>query len=121
MADISSITAPYLPICLVAFSWLLQGGFQAAVGDIVRFTSYRVDHHADAYFAGGDTRRTHICILTRLLAERNVESDRKGGGSDSQIDVRLACHVWLGGPAFWLAQLLTDPLSKRLFGQPEDR
>lgn len=29
------ITAPYLPICLVAFSWLLQGGFQAAIGDIV--------------------------------------------------------------------------------------
>jgi Derlin-2/3 len=31
----SRITAPYLPICLVAFSWLLQGGFQAAIGDIV--------------------------------------------------------------------------------------
>jgi Derlin-2/3 len=29
------ITAPYLPICLVAFSWLLQGGFEAAIGDIV--------------------------------------------------------------------------------------
>lgn len=29
------ITAPYLPICLVAFSWLLQGGYRAAVGDIV--------------------------------------------------------------------------------------
>ncbi|GFZ50597.1 hypothetical protein JCM24511_08355 [Saitozyma sp. JCM 24511] len=30
-----TITAPYLPLCLVAFSWLLQGGFQAALGDIV--------------------------------------------------------------------------------------
>ncbi|EIW67503.1 derlin-2/3 [Tremella mesenterica] len=30
-----TITAPYLPICLVGFSWLLQGGFQAAVGDLV--------------------------------------------------------------------------------------
>ncbi|WVQ65354.1 uncharacterized protein L199_003530 [Kwoniella botswanensis] len=30
-----TITAPYLPLCLVAFSWLLQGGFQAAIGDIV--------------------------------------------------------------------------------------
>ncbi|ORX37185.1 Derlin [Kockovaella imperatae] len=30
-----TITAPYLPHCLVAFSWLLQGGFEAAVGDIV--------------------------------------------------------------------------------------
>jgi Derlin-2/3 len=29
------ITAPYLPFCLVAFSWLLQGGFDAALGDIV--------------------------------------------------------------------------------------
>ena len=29
------ITAPYLPLCLVGFSWLLQGGFHAAVGDIV--------------------------------------------------------------------------------------
>ncbi|WWC88404.1 uncharacterized protein L201_003315 [Kwoniella dendrophila CBS 6074] len=30
-----TITAPYLPLCLVAFSWLLQGGFQAAIGDII--------------------------------------------------------------------------------------
>ncbi|OCF39692.1 derlin-2/3 [Kwoniella heveanensis CBS 569] len=30
-----TITAPYLPLCLVAFSWLLQGGFEAAIGDIV--------------------------------------------------------------------------------------
>ncbi|KAK8858837.1 hypothetical protein IAR55_003067 [Kwoniella newhampshirensis] len=30
-----TITAPYLPLCLVGFSWLLQGGFQAAIGDIV--------------------------------------------------------------------------------------
>jgi Derlin-2/3 len=29
------ITAPYLPICMVAFSWLLQGGVKAAIGDIV--------------------------------------------------------------------------------------
>ena len=35
MALMNRITAPYLPICLVAFSWLLQGGFQAAIGDIV--------------------------------------------------------------------------------------
>jgi Derlin-2/3 len=34
-ADSIRITAPYLPLCLVAFSWLLQGGFQAAIGDIV--------------------------------------------------------------------------------------
>lgn len=34
LAD-DSITAPYLPFCLVAFSWLLQGGFDAALGDIV--------------------------------------------------------------------------------------
>jgi hypothetical protein len=33
--DRLSVTAPYLPLCLVAFSWLLQGGFDAAVGDIV--------------------------------------------------------------------------------------
>ncbi|CAD6587645.1 MAG: hypothetical protein TREMPRED_004816 [Tremellales sp. Tagirdzhanova-0007] len=32
---IITITAPYLPLCLVGFSWLLQGGFHAAVGDIV--------------------------------------------------------------------------------------
>ncbi|KAK1925644.1 Derlin [Papiliotrema laurentii] len=30
-----TVTAPYLPLCLVAFSWLLQGGFDAAIGDIV--------------------------------------------------------------------------------------
>lgn len=30
-----SITAPYLPACLVAFSWLLQGGFKEALADIV--------------------------------------------------------------------------------------
>ena len=37
---IERITAPYLPICLVGFSWLLQGGFQAAVGDIVSRGTY---------------------------------------------------------------------------------
>lgn len=36
MTDIS-IPAPYLPFCLAAFSWLLQNGFQGALGDIVSY------------------------------------------------------------------------------------
>lgn len=36
IADRPRITAPYLPACLVAFSWILQGGFKAALADIVR-------------------------------------------------------------------------------------
>jgi len=30
-----TITAPYLPIALVAFSWVMNGGYQAAIGDMV--------------------------------------------------------------------------------------
>lgn len=89
------ITAPYLPLCLVAFSWLLQGGFDAAIGDIVSLFSPKstsvmaapsrvgvvvVDVAAavtvaDRYTKDWDIGRTYVCVFTRLLAQGNVVND----------------------------------------------
>ena len=76
----NSITAPYLPLCLVAFSWLLQGGYNAAIGDIVRIlkpTTRLIDGFY-SLVSGRDTGWSHIHLLARLLAKRDVESDGKG-------------------------------------------
>lgn len=113
-ADSISITAPYLPLCLVAFSWLLQGGFQAAIGDIVSLAVLGLDdgerdERADC--VGRNTSWAHLRLPARLLAQRNVEPDRQGRGANTANTVSI--YTSMAGP-----ELI---FRKRIFRQQDAR
>ena len=95
---IFSITAPYLPLCLVAFSWLLQGGFSVAIGDIAslpRCISSKLIWLCVGWYTSG----TYIRLPAGLLASRVVESDGNRGGAN-------ACFCVSGCPYFPSTELI---------------
>jgi len=54
-----TITAPYLPLALVAFSWLLNGTWRAAAGDLVGCAVGHVGWFDEGCVDKGDDWGTH--------------------------------------------------------------
>ncbi|BEJ12552.1 hypothetical protein CspHIS471_0210120 [Cutaneotrichosporon sp. HIS471] len=77
-----TITAPYLPFCLVAFSWLLQGGFDAALGDILGILAghtyvFLQDYWPREMWSSGQGEVVTPAILKRALGQRDRERERR--------------------------------------------
>ncbi|RSH78344.1 uncharacterized protein EHS24_002064 [Apiotrichum porosum] len=73
------ISAPYLPLCLVAFSWLLQGGFEAAMGDIVGILAghtylFFQDYWPREMWSDGEGEIKTPAIVKRIFGQRERQA-----------------------------------------------